>query len=353
MRAAVLRNRELAIRELADPVPGKGQILVRSLACGICASDVHFMDHPESVAEDDTGMWNYDPDADIVMGHEYCAEIVDYGPGTDRRWPVGTRVTSVPVLIRPEAVRIVGYSADAPGGFGEYFLMSEAVTQAVPGDLPSELVATSDAMAVGWHYVGRAALSTKEVPLVIGCGAIGLSVVAALKRKGIGPIVVADFSPERRALAMTMGADFAIDPGTRSPYAAWREIAYGAPDMTRGIFDGLDLPRCVVFECVGLPGVLDGIVRGCERDTRIFAAGSCPDGDHIHSLTAHGKGLNIQFGGGPQMSDWNEAMAEVCSGRLDVSPMVGAVVPLADMPAAFDLARSGKGPVRIIVRPGA
>jgi threonine dehydrogenase-like Zn-dependent dehydrogenase len=287
------------------------------------------------------------------MGHEYCAEIVDYGPGTDRRWPAGTRVSSVPVLIRPDVVRIVGYSADAPGGFGEYFLMSEAVTQQVRGDLPSELVATSDAMAVGWHYVGRAALSTKEVPLVIGCGAIGLSVVAALKRKGIGPIVVADFSEERRALAMVMGADVAIDPAVLSPYSAWRGIAYGSAELTRGIFDGLDLPRCVVFECVGLPGVLDGIVRGCERDTRIFAAGSCPDGDHIHSVTAHGKGLNIQFGGGPQMGDWNEAMDEVCSGRLDVSPLVGSIVPLAGIAAAFDLARSGKGPARIIVRPGA
>jgi hypothetical protein len=81
MRAAVLRGGRVEVRETEDPVPGPGQILVRSRACGICASDLHFMDHPGADADDDTGLSRYDPDADIVMGHEYCAEVVDYGPG--------------------------------------------------------------------------------------------------------------------------------------------------------------------------------------------------------------------------------------------------------------------------------
>ena len=80
MRAAVLRDGTIEVRETDDPTPGPGQVLVRSLACGICASDIHFMDHPEGDADDDSGLSNYDPDADIVMGHEYCAEVVDYGP---------------------------------------------------------------------------------------------------------------------------------------------------------------------------------------------------------------------------------------------------------------------------------
>lgn len=81
MRAAVLRGGTIEVRETNDPTPGPGHVLVRSLACGICASDIHFMDHPEGDADDDSGLSNYDPDADIVMGHEYCAEVVDYGPG--------------------------------------------------------------------------------------------------------------------------------------------------------------------------------------------------------------------------------------------------------------------------------
>src|SRR5262249_6953474 len=129
MRAAVLRDGRVEARETADPVPGPGQLLVRTLACGICASDLHFMDHGDD--GDDSGLSHYDADADIVMGHEYCAEVVDYGPNTNRAWAPGTRVSSIPALLTPDGVRIIGQNADAPGGFGEYFLLSEAMTQVV------------------------------------------------------------------------------------------------------------------------------------------------------------------------------------------------------------------------------
>src|SRR5215470_15180945 len=118
MRAAVLRGGVVESRETEDPTPGRGQVLVRSLACGICASDIHFMDHPGADADDDSGLSNHDPDSDIVMGHEYCAEVVDYGPDTRRRWPAGTRVGSIPALLVPDGVRVVGQAPDAPGGFG-------------------------------------------------------------------------------------------------------------------------------------------------------------------------------------------------------------------------------------------
>lgn len=352
MRAAVLRGGTVQVRATADPVPGAGQILVRTLACGICASDLHFMDHPDADADDDTGLSRYDADADVVMGHEYCAEIVDYGPKTARQWPIGTRVSSIPVLFVDGQVRVIGQSAEAPGAFGEYFLMSEAVTQVVASDLPSELVSVADAISVGWSYVARATVAPREVPMVVGCGAIGLSAVASLKAHGAGPIVAVDFVESRRETARAMGADIVIDPAAVSPYRGWREVAYGSPDPIRDIMNTVALPGCVVFECVGLPGVLDSIIKGCERGTRIFSAGGPPEGEHLHTMTAKRKGLNIQFGGGPSVTHWNEAFEQVCSGRLDVSPMVGRIVGLDDVPSALDDARDARGPARIIVMPG-
>ncbi|MFI1212999.1 alcohol dehydrogenase catalytic domain-containing protein [Streptomyces sp. NPDC020802] len=134
MRAAVLRNGTVRTRVVADPVPGPGQLLVRSLACGICASDLHFMDHPEAGLDDDSGMSTYDQDVDIVMGHEYCAEVVGYGPGTERRIPVGTRVGSLPILVVPGGRKIIGQNPEAPGGFGEYLLLTEALVRPVVSD---------------------------------------------------------------------------------------------------------------------------------------------------------------------------------------------------------------------------
>ena len=352
MRAAVLRQGAVETRETADPTPGPGQMLVRTRACGICASDLHFMDHPEGDADDDTGLSLHDVDADIVMGHEYCAEVVDYGPDTERTFAPGTRVSSLPILFTPEGVRIIGQHPDAPGAFGEYFLMSPAIAQVVPNGLPDELVSVADAISVGWSYATRAAVSANEVPMVIGCGAIGLATIATLKALGVGPIVAVDFVATRRETARAMGADVLVDPAAVSPYAAWREVAFGAPDAVHDILNLAGGTGCVVFECVGVPGVLDGIVRGCERGTRVFSAGGPPEGEHLHTMTAKRKGLNVQFGGGPSMEHWNEAFAAVCSGAIDVTPMVGHTVDLAGVPAALDEARDAHGPARIIVVPG-
>jgi threonine dehydrogenase-like Zn-dependent dehydrogenase len=153
--------------------------------------------------------------------------------------------------------------------------------------------------------------------------------------------VAADFVASRRATALAMGADVAIDPAEVSPYQAWRDTACGSVSQ-RG---------CVVFECVGIPGVLDSIIRGCERGTRIFSVGGPPEGDLLHTLTAKRKGLNIQFGGGPSMTHWDEAFEAVCSGSLDVRPLLGRTVGLDEVPGALNASRDADGPARIIVVP--
>jgi threonine dehydrogenase-like Zn-dependent dehydrogenase len=223
MRAAVLRGGVVQARDVDDPVPGLGQVLVRSLACGICASDLHYMDHPEAGADDDSGMSTYDTGIDIIMGHEFCAEVVSYGPGTERRVPVGTRVSSLPILAIPGGRKIIGQNPESPG--------------------------------------------------------------------------------------------------------------------------------CVVFECVGIPGVLDSVIKAGGHGTRIFSMGGPPEGELLHTLTAKRKGINIQFGGGPSMAYWDEAFEAVCSGRLDVRPMLGRTVGLGEVPEALDAARDANGPARIIVVP--
>ena len=134
MRAAVLRQGRVETRTIDDPVPGPGQVLVRSLACGICASDLHYMDHPEVGADDDSGWSTYDQDVDIVMGHEYCTEIVEYGPDTERRIPVGTRVSSRPVMFAGGGMKIIGQNPETPGAFGEYLLLDETLMKVVSSD---------------------------------------------------------------------------------------------------------------------------------------------------------------------------------------------------------------------------
>jgi threonine dehydrogenase-like Zn-dependent dehydrogenase len=150
-----------------------------------------------------------------------------------------------------------------------------------------------------------------------------------------------------------MGADLVVDPAGISPYRAWRDVAYGPAKSTKDLVmtATAGLPGCVVFECVGIPGVLDSIIKGCERGTRIFSVGGPPEGNHLHTLTAKRKGLDIQFGGGPSVDHWDEAFEAVCSGSLDVAPMLGRTVGLDEVPDALDAARDAGGPARIVVVP--
>jgi threonine dehydrogenase-like Zn-dependent dehydrogenase len=354
MRAAVLRAGRIEVRETADPVPGPGQLLARTLSCAICASDLHFMDNPDSVAEDDSGLWDYHADQDIVMGHEFVGEIVAYGPGTERRLPPGTRVTSLPVLMGSGPTRIIGCAPQAPGGFGELMLLSESLVRAIPGHVDTDSAALADAFAVGEYYVRRAALGPHDVPLIIGAGAIGLSAVAALARRGAATIIVADYNPGRLAIARALGATRTVDPSVESPYDLWRTTALG-DKPGRAAFGSADPdhPVCVAFEFVGVPGVLDQIVQGCERGTRILSAGGPPGGDRISSMVAKRKGLNIQFGGGPDPEDWYGTLDAICDGSLDVGPVIGLTVGLDGVPDALDLARRGDGPARIMIHPAA
>lgn len=341
MRAAVLRGGRLEVRETADPVPGPGELLLRTLSTAVCASDIHYMDHPETVTNDPSGMFVYDENRDIVMGHEFIGEVVGHGPGCSDQFPVGIRVTSVPVLLRDGGTQVIGQHPDAPGSFGELMLVTEAMARAVPDDVSIDAVAVVDAFAVGEGYVGMSNISGSEIPLVIGAGAIGLSAVAALSARQIEPIIVADLNRERLDLAKVFGAHIVVDADDQSPYDVWREIA-----GSRGVSS-----PAVIFECVGASGLLQQIVESCEPGARIYAAGGWYTGDALNCTDATRKGVCVQFGGGPGAEAWYGTLAAVCEGRLDPLPAIGMVVGLDELPDAIDLARKAQGPPRIVIHP--
>ena len=341
MRAVVLRGGRLEVRETGDPVPGPGELLLRTVSTAICASDVHFMDHPEAVVNDGSGRFVYDEHRDMVLGHEFVGEVVGHGPDCTQQYPVGTLVTSMPILLRNGGTQVIGQHPDAPGSFGELFLVSEALTRAVPPGAPLDAVALVDAFAVGEFYVRSSRIAAGEIPLVIGAGAIGLSAVAALAARGIEPVIVSDYSAERLELAKTFGAHVVVDPGERSAYDVWRHTARDR---------GVETPP-VIFECVGAAGLIQSIVESCDVGSRIFAAGGWYTADTLGITDATQKGVTIQFGGGPHPVDWYGTLDAVCEGRLDPLPSVGMVIGLDEVPDAIALARTAQGPPRIVIHP--
>ena len=345
MRAVVLREGRLEVRETADPIPGQGELLVRTLSTAICASDVHFMEHPDLGVNDPTGRSLYDPDRDIVLGHEFVGEVVGHGPGCTDQFPIGTRVTSIPIRLvngGADGARIIGQHPEAPGSFGELLVVTETLARRVEGEAAGDAVALTDAFAVGEFYVRAARIEPGEVPIVIGAGAIGLSAVTALSARGVEPIIVSDYKAERRELARaSFGAHILVDPAKQSPFDVWREVR-----ASRGLWG-----PAIVFECVGAPGLIQQIVKSVDMGTRIYCAGGWYTGDSLSVTDATRQGVTIQFGGGPHPQDWYGTLDAIVAGRLDPLPSVGAIIGLDEVPGALDLARKSDGPPRIVVHP--
>ena len=358
MRAAVMRDRRLVVADLPVPEPGPGEVLVKTLACGICGSDLHALKHAEqfvAASRRAGSVFTMDLSRDVVMGHEFCAEIVEHGPGTRKTLPVGGRVCSRPGLVRPDGPRTVGYSNDTPGGYAEYMRLTEALLLPVPGGLSTEHAALTEPMAVGVHAVAKARLDLDDAPLVIGCGPVGLAVIAALRLAGARPIVAADFSARRRELAQTMGADVVVDPARNTPWQSWREAAVWR-DATRAPalppwIPGPPLRPAVVFECVGVPGVLDQIMAAAPKGSRIVVVGVCMEADTIYPMLGISKELQLQFVLGYTPEEFAATLGHIADGAIPAAPLITGKVGVEGVAGAFEALASPERHAKILVEP--
>ena len=342
MKAAVMRDGRIVVDDVPEPVPGEGQVLVQTLACGICGSDLHFMRHAPRMVELSRQMAgpmtgsSLDLGRDIVMGHEFAAEVLEPGPDTVAP-PAGTVVTSLPVLVTAEGFVSLAYNNDFPGGYAERMLLSAPLLLEVPNGLSPQQAALTEPMAVGIHAVGKAGMSQGEAALVLGCGPVGLAVIAALRLKGIEPIVATDFSPRRRALARTLGAHESVDPREEPGIEAWRRV------------DGRK--TLVLFEAVGVPGMIDSAVRDAPLGSRIVVVGVCMEDDVIQPAFAIAKELNLQFALGYDPVEFSGALRSIAEGEIDVAPLITGTVDIEGVPGAFDELAHPDAHAKILVVP--
>lgn len=314
---------------------------MKTLACGICGTDLHALRFAETLAGGSRcsgGMFAIDPNRDVVMGHEFCAEVVEYGPATRKRLKAGTRVCSVPILKRPTGEDSIGYSSEDPGGFGEMMRLTERNLLEVPDWLSPEAAALTEPMAVGYHAVASARLDRRDVSLVIGCGPVGLSIIAALKLNGAAPIIAADLSPRRRELAVELGADIVIDPREKSPYETFQA-------------NGFARRPAVIFECVGTPGMIDEIMVNAPRQTKIIVAGLCMQRDSIYPVWGINKELNLRFVLGYTSDEFAATLRQIKRGKLPVQSLITGKVGLDGAAKAFAELESPGHHAKILVEP--
>lgn len=343
MRAVLMERGKLWVDDIPTPTPGPGEVLVKSRACGICGSDLHAAQHTDQFVQtsrDAGGAFKLTTFNPVVLGHEFCAEVVEHGPQTKGLHNAGDLVCSVPMLTGATA-RAVGYDDTAPGGFAQYMLLSERLLLPVPDGLDATYAALTEPMAVGLHAVNKAQLTGDECIVVVGCGPVGLAVLTALQARrqqlgtDLGPVIAADFSAGRRSLAAQQGADLVLDPSQHHPLD---ESAVTTKPL-------------VIFECVGVPGMLDDLFLHAPANTRIVVVGVCLQTDQIRPLIAINKELNLQFVLGYSLEEFSDSLHMIADGAFAVRELVSHQIGLDAVPQTFTDLQQPEQFGKVIVEP--
>jgi threonine dehydrogenase-like Zn-dependent dehydrogenase len=378
MRAVVCQNAELEVLDRPEPTPGRGQVRLEVLRCGICGSDLHarhglddWADLARRAGYDRFGR-SHEP---VVFGHEFSGSVAEYGPACKRDVPTGTPVVALPLLRGPAGVDAVGLSVHAPGGYAEQLVAQESMTLAVPNGLDPSVAALTEPMAVAWHAVRRGDVGKRQVAIVIGCGPVGLGVVLMLKAKGVRTVVASDFSPGRRALAAACGADVVVDPAEESPYTGAGDRGHlgdlpSALELAVGTREKLGrLPvgwwhvwraaeklgagpkHPVIFECVGVPGVIESIVDSAPLFSRVVVVGVCVGPDRFHPAMAINKEIDLRFVVAYTPLEFRDTLHMLAEGEVDPRPLITGEVGLGGVDAAFTALGDPERHAKILIDP--
>ena len=379
MKAVACQEAKLSVVDRPTPTPGKGQLLIDVLRCGICGSDLHARHHCDELAGVMTESGYIDfmrSDQEVVFGHEFCGEIVEHGPDCRKASPTGTTVVALPLLRAAGGVHGIGLSAVAPGAYAEQLVVEESLAEPVPNGLAPDVATLTEPMAVGWHAVRRGEVGKGTVAIVIGCGPVGLAVISMLKAKGVRNVVASDFSSGRRALARACGADVVVDPAEGSPYADMGERGYletlpAALDMAMGAMErlkklpvpwhhvwraaelvGATKPKApVIFECVGVPGVIDDIISSAPLFSRVVVVGVCMGEDRIRPAMAINKEIDLRFVIGYTPGEFRETLHMLAEGKIDASPIITGSVGLPGVDSAFSALGDPEAHAKILIDP--
>jgi threonine dehydrogenase-like Zn-dependent dehydrogenase len=379
MKAVVCHQGELSVAEVAAPVPGRGQVLLDVVRCGICGSDLHARTHSDQLADIGAEMdipTLMRPEHRVVLGHEILGRVREYGAETRRAWQPGRLVVTMPVVRHHGTVHMVGFDEAAPGGMAEQVVVQEAFTFPVPDGVTADQAAFTEPLAVAWHAVRRAQVAKGRPAIVIGCGPIGLAVILMLKAAGVKKVIASDLSAARRALAARCGADVVVDPREESPYRSYRHRGpVGGPAEYASF--GLDaigalrrvpllpwgrLMRLadalgqrpsgpVVFECVGVPGMLEGIVKEVPLLSRVVVVGVCMEPDSFMPARAIIKEVELRFVYGYDPEEFQTTLQMIASGAVDPSPLHTGTVGLDEVAGAFEALGHPEEHAKILIDP--
>ncbi len=347
MRAVIVQpdKKTLRVQEIPRPEASPGMLLLKTIYCSICGSDIEYLD---GVLENIPSFKHF---SGTILGHEWVAEIAAVGEGLEG-WKVGDRVTYCAAkrscgqcyfckrllyhlcLGGPSRGFVFGGEAygQRGGAFAEYFVKPPNMLHPVPENLSSEEVCLAEPLATGIGSVQAAGLGLGKSAVIIGAGKIGLGAMLSARAAGVAPIIVVDIVKSRLEKAIEMGADAALNAAEVDIEADVAELTDAGPDA--------------VLICVREGKVFNQAVRIVRQGGAIALTGFVNPMEVTPALWVE-KQLTIKGHlSGPVMYSLNLMANKL----VDVRPLLSDILPFEEAQRGFDLIRSGQN-LSVLLRP--
>lgn len=353
MKAAQFHDGTFTVTEVPDaPALGPGQVRIDVAACGICGSDLSMSKNPcrfVHVAENaGYPLATFDTDRPVVLGHEYAGVVSEVGPDVTG-FAVGDRVAGIGLATDTNTgiPKIIGYSNDYHGAFGEHIVVDAFWVRHVPDSLSLEHATLAEPLHVGEMHVQQSGLTAADSALVIGCGSIGLGAIIAAKARG-ALVIASEPSPKRRELAAALGADVVVDPTEEDPIEVYnRMVAEGNTLVGQG---GQGI--LIAYECSGRAGILGTLLHTLPFNSRIQVLAAPFDDEVIIPVVGQFRRIAINFGHGPYENAYDITLQRLADGKIDAEAIITGRVGLDAVADAFDALRKPDKHVKILVLPG-
>jgi (R,R)-butanediol dehydrogenase/meso-butanediol dehydrogenase/diacetyl reductase len=333
MRAVVMQglHQPLKVETLPDPTPQAGEVVVRVGRCGICGSDLH-------MTEDAA----YGRVAGDVLGHEFAGEVVALGRGVEGI-ATGDLVSVIPLASCGQcATCLAGEPAWCEhfglqgGGYAEYAVTRPNQCVILPKSASLTDGAIIEPLAVALHGVNMSGLRSGDQVLILGAGPIGLAVAFWARRAGAAKVVVQDIADHQRDRAIAMGASgFVADAD--DPVGAAERALGGKAD--------------IVFECVGLPGLIAQAVNQVRNRGTILLLGLCTRPDTFNSFAMLSKEVRLVTSAFFMRQEYEAALDALNAGATEPRHLITDTIALADTPERFEALRRRTHDCKVLIAP--
>lgn len=340
MKAALFHgpHQALTLQDVPTPLPGPGEILVRVAACGVCHTDLHYIDHG-------TPTFKKPP---LILGHEVSGTVAALGPGTTR-FREGDRVLLPAVLTCGQCAmcrtgrenicdQMVMPGNNIDGGYAEYMVAPAKDAFALPEEIPLvEGAIIADAITTPYHaVVRRGRVTPGDWVVVLGCGGIGLNLVQIAAALGARVIAV-DMVDEKLAWAEQLGADAVLNA---------RQVDRLDKAVRRLTGGGAD----IAFEAIGKPVTQEQAFNCLRAGGRLVLVGYSPDTMALNAGRVMYREMEVVGSLGCRPVDYPRVIEMARRGQIKVAEMVTHRFPLEQINEAFETLRSGSA-LRAVVTP--